>query len=351
MARISDAFATVLRLEREGCNARFLQARHQRPALSAEAFASFLAECADPVVCAVAAVAPDRTADTAAAAYDLGLELVAQNLAGPRARHDAVARAWQSLLTVAAALVAAAPRRVLGAVSNAVCLLAATPGVRPDWWREEMARLVPRLLVADGVEEFLRAGQIVAWRAGMAHFRAGALAALDALPEPLARAALGLPPDDAAALPGVPWAELRARLEADPWYVPGAGEGAAVPVARVGGFRGFGGLFPEPPQVTGGGAGRFYVRSGEGAWLLTADAFGATFHRATPEEAAGGARPAALPRGVSVDRDAAHLRRGRVPLPFCGEITACAANGSTLAITGSLSHAVLLIPLDAPASP
>ena len=42
------------------------------------------------------------------------------------------------------------------------------------------------------------------------------------------------------------------------------------------------------------------------------------------------------------------FRRERVALPFCGEITSHAANGSTLAITGSLTHAVMLIAVNAP---
>ena len=325
MNRPSDALAAVLRAGREDFNARFVRARHQCPTLSAEGFAGFLASCADPVV---SAVTPESTAAVAAAAYEIGLELVARNLAGPGAKQDAVARAWQGLLSAAAPLVAAAPRRVLGAVSNAVCLLADTPGCRPDWWREEMTRLVPLVGPAGNVENFLRVGQVVAWRAGLAHFRGGARAVLDTLPEPLARAALGVPEGTAT-----PRETLRARLAADPWYVPAAGDGAGRTVVRAGEFRGFGGLFPEPPQVAGGEADQFFVRSGEDCWLLLADAFGATFHRAAPEEFA------------LVASHRAAVPPARVELPFCGEITSRAASRSTLALTGSLTHAVLLVPL------
>ena len=341
MNRIGDALASALRAGREDFNAQFVRARHQYPTLSAAVFADFLVTGVDPVVRAVAEVAPDQIMDTATAAYGIGLELVARNLVGPGAKHADILRAWQGLLPLAGTCVAAAPRRVLSAVSNAVHQLAATPGARPGWWLEEMTRLVS---VADGAETFLRLGQIVAWRAGMAHFRPGALAIVDTLSEPLARTVMGLTDGNAP----LPWPEFRARLETDPWYDPVSGDDAKRPpaslAARAGGFRGFGGLFAEPPTVAGGQTGQFFVRSGDGCWLLTADAFGATFHRAMPEEFASAAsRPVALPKGVSLDFGGVLFRRERVALPFCGEITSHAANGSTLAVTGSLTHAVMLI--------
>ncbi len=345
--RISDPLAAVLRAGRQDFNAQFARARHQYPALSTGAFADFLAAGVDPVVRAVAAVAPDRVAHTVTAAYGIGLELVARNLVGPGAKHDAVTHAWQGLLPAAKELVAAAPQRILGAVSNAVCLLAATSGARPGWWLEEMVRLLPHLPTTDGVELFLRLGQITAWRAGMAHFRPGALTTLDALPESLACAALGLPTDTPA------WEKIRARLDVDPWYNPAlataAGPDPAHFVSRVGEFRGFGGLFPEPPQVAGGGDGQFFVRSGDAHWLLMADAFGATFHRATPEEWARAAagRPVLPGGGSRVDAGTVQIDRAQVPLPFCGEIVSHATNASTLAVTGSLTHAVLLVALGA----
>ncbi len=207
--RISDALASALRAGREDFNAQFNWTRHQYPTLSAAAFADFLVAGVDPVVRAVAEVAPAQIMETMSAAYGIGLELVARNLVGPGAKHTEILQAWQGLLPMARAWVAAAPRRVLGAVSNAVHQLAVTPGARPGRWLEEMARLVP---MADGAETFLRLGQIVAWRVGMAHFRPGALAILDTLPEPLVRAAMGLANGSGL----IPWPELRARLETDP---------------------------------------------------------------------------------------------------------------------------------------
>jgi hypothetical protein len=109
-------------------------------------------------------------------------------------------------------------------------------------------------------------------------------------------------------------------------------------VARVGGFRGFGGLFAVPPSVAGGGD-RFLVASAEDAWVLFADAFGATFHRAGEEDRATTAQPPRW-RGRQVDVE------GRsIEVPVRGELTSAAVAASTLAVTSSHSHALVLVAL------
>ena len=71
----------------------------------------------------------------------------------------------------------------------------------------------------------------------------------------------------------------------NPWCDPADGQndtGLRV-VAQAGAFRGFGG---SVHRAAGGRGNRrtFPVRSGDDCWLLTADVFGATFHRAAPSE-------------------------------------------------------------------
>jgi len=332
-ATLAPSFASFLRAARPELNARFAEARRQRPDLDGEAFARFLREAVDPLVRAVESVQPERAPDVARTAYELGLELVGQGLAGPTARDRWVNAGWMEVAPTAAALVAAAPERVLGALSNALHRLAATPGARPAEWVDAMAALAPRCADADA---FLAAGQVAAWRAGMAHYRAGALAAADALPPALALAAVRAP--------GGEWPELRRRLAADPWFDPSAPAAAGLRVVgRAGAFRGFGGLFAEPPTVAAAGE-HFLVRSGGDGWLLTADAFGATFHRAAPEESKD-ARPSSVPPGVTARGTAVSVDGARVDLPELGEIAGIAANGSTLAVTSPLSHAVVLLAL------
>ena len=180
------------------------------------------------------------------------------------------------MLPAVAPLVAGAPDRILGAVSNALHNLATTPGARPEDWLTALERLGPECKDPDTL---LRLGQVAGWKAGLAHFRASALAAADALPNSLALAAVGAPASGE-------WSEVRKRLLADPWFDPATPAVATAQTKRLrvmtqaGAFRGFGGLFPEPPRVAGTGD-HFLVRSGEECWLLTADLFGATFHRSS----------------------------------------------------------------------
>ena len=83
------------------------------------------------------------------------------------------------------------PRRFAGSVTNALYNLETTPGARPGEWVESMLRLGR---IAPDVAALLDTGKVAAWRAGMAHFRAGALETCAALPPDLARAVLGAAP-------------------------------------------------------------------------------------------------------------------------------------------------------------
>ncbi|MES2705113.1 MAG: hypothetical protein V4726_00790 [Verrucomicrobiota bacterium] len=319
---LSDAFVQVLKSGREEFNARFAMAKKQFPALEGAAFSAFLGSRADPLVRAVEGVRPGLLTETAVGAYEAGLELVAQRLAGPEARHPWTDQVWERLLVPAAALVAESPRLLIGALSNGAHQLAMTPGARPDQWLRLMERLIP---LAGNAEELLRAGQLAAWRSGLAHYRESALAAAEGLEEKLALTALESVESS--------WPELRRRLIQSRW------EGGGVVIdgkprlrLRTGAFRGFGGLFAEPPRLVTANS-QVFARSGADGWLLTADAFGATFHRATPEELS-----AALPQVPRVPDGI------QIP-PDIGQVTSVARLDHTVAVTGALTHAVLLYSL------
>jgi hypothetical protein len=113
-------------------------------------------------------------------------------------------------------------------------------------------------------------------------------------------------------------------------------------VGRVGAFRGFGGTFIRPPQVTCPG-GQFVASDGEQHWLLHADRFGATLHRMAVLPTAPPVMAAPLFKvGLS-----GKISRGAHSAVFPELMVShsSAANTHTLAVTTPLSHAVYLIAL------
>ncbi len=321
---VSAVFARELKAARGPLNARVAAAQAQS-GFDTGALAGFLRRRLDPLAQAVEAVAPERTAAVVDAGFEMALTLTAKGLAGPAARSSVVDDTWAELAGSYAWLIAQQPSAVLGGLSNATLHIAATPGARVERWRALMAALA-----AHATGDTWRAlGQIAAWRAGMAHYRDGALAAADTLPASAALAALGADGGD--------WPAVRAALAANRWW--SGGDGAAE--RRVGGFAGFGGPFAEPPEIVAGAEG-LLVRSGERVHLLVADAFGATLHPSTLQafqDAAARAPPRPNVRGVAVE---AADRTVAVDLPAKG--LAAVTDGATLAVASPFSHTLRLYP-------
>lgn len=339
--RVSEAFASVLRSGRAEFNHQFAEARRLYPNLDGADFAEFLSTAVDRLVQATEQARPDRVAEVVLAAYEAGLELTGQKLVGPSARYHVIQEGWERVLPLVAPALAMAPARIIGAVSNALHYLADTPGARPDQWMADLERLGPHCGDADTL---LWLGQVAGWRAGLAHFRQGAIAAADALPDSLALAAVAAPDSSQ-------WPEIRRRLLADPWFDPAApalaGNGQASRVrvmAQAGAFRGFGGFFVQPPRVAAAG-GHFLVRSGEECWLLTADAFGATFHRTSLADFQSAQVHTKLPPGLRVADSKVVWGKERFEIPSLGKFTSAAANATTLALTSELTHSVVLVAL------
>lgn len=309
-----SALTDYLRSRRASCNARFAAARRIWPRLDAGDFSLFLRDQLSPLAQALDGRAAGSVLDQA---YELGLQLVAEKLAGPSAITSEINSLWVGVLPAFAAQVATAPRRVLGSLCNALHHLASTPGARPEHWRRRLVQLAPRCMTTD---DLLVAGQVLAWRAGLSHFRSGAIAAADSLPPDLALELLEAPA-------GGSWPEVRDQHLSDPWFgyqIPGGVD------RRVGMFRGFGGQFLTPPLVTRVGS-QILVQGGDDSWILVADAFGVTFHRASPEEI-GGAAPVSIPAGAS-------------PLPPGHRVTSGVILGGTYAFSSAQSHSIWIGPV------
>jgi hypothetical protein len=327
---ISAAFARVLAAGRRQFNARVEEARRRAPGFDSAAFSAFLVDGVDGVVAAVDEAAPARTMAVALVAYDIAVDLCLHALAGPAARTPLLNQTWSRLLPRLATRIAEKPQEVLGSLSNAAVHFAGVDGARGQEWLDHMVGLGPE---AASVAQLLDLGKVLAWRCGMAHFRAGALAAADALSPPLQLAALGASADGA-------WPGLRAALAADPWASPQA---RRLDGWQVGGFSGFGGRFTQPPELRLAPDG-FLLRSGSRHFLAMADAFGAVVLPATADDYAAGELPSApeFPRRRSgqlkfVDREIA------LDLPW--QNLTLAADQHTVVIASPYTHAIRLLPL------
>ena len=321
---ISPAFASILASGRAQFNARAVEARRRFPSLDMAAFGAFLHDGVDPLVVAVAAAAPERVGGATLAAYDMALELVGHGLAGPAAKNPFVNTVWRELAPQFSPLLATAPVEVLGMLSNAALHIASVAGARPAQWQRELAALAAQIVT---LAQLRAVGQVLAWRAGVAHFRQGALAAADTLPPALALAAFGEP--------GAQWPQVRAQLQENPWR--GNADGR-----EFGTFTGLGGDFGTPPQVRASADG-FVVRSAERHYLLVADAYGAVLHGATAQEFA--QANADMPSAMRLDGATVYLGARSIALDVPAGDIALAANAHTLAITSPWTHAIRLLPL------
>ncbi|MBW3511477.1 hypothetical protein [Janthinobacterium sp. NKUCC06_STL] len=321
---ISPAFASILASGRAQFNARAVEARRRFPSLDMAAFGAFLHDGVDPLVLAVTAAAPERVGGVTLAAYDMALELVGHGLAGPAAKNPFLNTVWREVAPQFAPLLATAPVDVLGMLSNAAIHIASVAGARPAQWQRELAAMAPQV---GSVAQLRAVGQVLAWRAGVAHFRQGALAAADTLPPALALAAF----DEL----GAQWPQMHAQLMANPWR--GNADGR-----EFGSFSGLGGAFGTPPQVRATNDG-FVVHSAERHYLLVADAYGAVLHSATAQEYE--QANTGMPSSVRLDGATVHVGARSIALDLPAGDIALAANAHTLAITSPWTHAIRLLPL------
>jgi len=282
----------------------------------------------------VAHVAPGQAAAVFDVLYEFSLDLAGRDYFG---RCPVLVAGWRLLLGGHPHHLAEAPRRFAGAVTNALHHLWMVPGARPQQWLRDMSQLGQH---CRDVATLLAAGTVAAWRAGLPHFREGALAVCRQLEPSLALAALGL--ERGTERPELE--KLLDRLEADPWRLPAACLPGVEPaqelrvVATVGAFRGFGGVFVRPPRVAFA-AGHFQAFDGETCWLVTADVFGATLHRAGKE------LPANEPNlAYRLDAKGRVFHQGRSrTFKELQDSTSFACDATTLAVTVPLSHSIYLI--------
>jgi hypothetical protein len=337
---IDGPLAEVLKRGRDRFNTKFAYARRRFPALDGETVKEHLRVTVAPIAEAVHATAADCVDAVVDVLYDLSLELIGGGFIAAESRYPVLLRAWREMLPRLPHLVACEPARFVGAITNAVYNLSTTATARPTFWIDAMTRLGGEC--AD-VQAFLEAGKVVAWRSGLAHYRDGALAACLNLDAELARAALGLPDADTT-----PMATIIERLRQDRWLAPAMASNLSNKekrlrvVAAVGAFRGFGGVFVEPPKVLLH-EGEWLAYDRESCWRVTADLFGATFHRA-------GNRPPASDRpaqfDLKIDRSGRVMKAAQAAtFAYLADASSSAATDTTLAVTLPHSHSIYFVAL------
>jgi hypothetical protein len=319
-------------------NARVTEAKHRFPAFQAENFTHFLIGGVDPLVQAVDKVAPDYCSRVMVVAYDIALNLVGRDLAGPHIRSQNMNKLWREIFPALALQITQNPQLILGALSNALVNIEALANARPEQWLEMMKKLAPR---AESGDQLLSIGMLAAWCSGAAHFRQAALRAAATLPQDLVVDAMGVV-DKKISLDA-----LLQNLENNPWWLLQVQTASGqLNQKEVGSFSGFGGYFSEPPQVRVNGDG-FVVKSGDRFNILIADAYGAVFLPVSEEEFK------AATQFLSDDKKSARavLQGSRLScgnkmleLNFPSEGLALVCNEHTIALTSPYSFAITLIP-------
>jgi hypothetical protein len=314
---VSPALAGVLAARRELFNAHF---RRNGRGVEPAAFAAFLRRMVDPLV----AAAPEAIAgELGQALFELGLPAIRRGVWGGMQATE-LERAHAAWLPRLAAHVARDPRGVVAALGNASERLARELGVeRAVAWGEALCA------VSDVCPDLYGAGLVLAWRHGLAEAREAALARAAEMPPELCERLLG-----------------SARVDASParrFVAPGQDGplGDLEVMARVGGFSGFGGVFPRPPEVHACD-GRLYATDGDVVSEVFADAFGARLSRAGIEPLELLER-AAAPE-IAVD-DVGNVRWGAIErwLPALAGAARAAAVPGMAAVALEDSHFVFVL--------
>jgi hypothetical protein len=332
-----EALARALERRREHYNALFAEAQRRSVQLDGGDMLEHLRRRVAPILTALPELSADAEDRVLEALYRASLELLGRGLAGARSQAGSINAVWEVLLPALAHLVAATPRRVVAALSNAAFNLDQTPGARPREWLELLLGASSQL---GDVETLLAAGQVAAWRAGLSHYRAGAL---ERCPR--------LAPDVLSALLGSRGAPLE-RLASHRFVYP---EGDALrlrAVARLGGFSGFGAQFAALPRL-GMAGGVLSASDGVASWEIHADAFGALLRRAP----AGTLHAPGSTGSFRIAADGRVEHDGLSALfPAIAGAREVAADGDLLAVVLPRSYQLLLIavtrgePCPAPAS-
>lgn len=323
---ISVAVAQVLKQHRTQCNRWFVEARHRFPHLDAQLFSQFLQQDAVALLKRIEQQYPDQLERMVLVVYRHGLQLAGLRWCGEDSRFALLRRAWWHYLPECGEQLVQAPERVLVAFAHALRQLQEHPAADGGLWLRKMMALAPLL---PQVDDWLRAGQILAWRCGLAHYRDSALREAERLDPVALLLALDATSGD--------WHQVRQQLQHNRWWVPGQRVPAGLQEQRrIGGLAGMGGVFTARPQVMAWGE-RLFVRSGDQHFELFADGWGASLQPADAPT------PDAAPASLQIVRNRVQLGRQTGTLQDVHAISSAACTRDTVALTSGDSFQVILL--------
>lgn len=323
---ISRATAQVLKQHREPCNQLFSEARHRYPHLDSEAFTHYWQETTPAVLDAVLEHRPDQFEETVMALYRHGLALAGLRWCGADSRFLLLQEAWRDVLPACQALIVEAPEQTLMAFTHALKQLQDHPGAQAVQWLQQMRVLAQQQI---SLTEWLSAGQVLAWRYGMAHYRQSALNKADSLPRALVSSLFELPAE-------LDWPTARHHFEQHHWWTPESPEPDMTLRVRLGGFAGMGGQFNALPLVTAQDN-QLYVRCEERCYRLFADAYGVSLKNDTGHIPPATPTPPPRARQARLDIDGE-----TVSLPDLNRLSAVASTHDTVAVTSPDSFQILV---------
>ena len=321
---VSQPFADILSARRESFNSLVQAARLSHSSFDSEAFSDFLSTEVDAIIQAVSNVDPDRAGRIAEDIFEMAVNLVAQNRAGPLATDGLINRIWRDVAPNISQLISVDALESLGALTNAGAYVSGQSGVRAEEWLKLLRGVAPRLT---SIEHLRYLVTIATWRSGGAHIRKAALEAASMLPIDIASLAIGCPKNGSVT-------KTLAALAADIWWTPD--RQVMSRGHTVGGFVGLGGSFKTPPEI-GAVEGGFLMRSDDQYFHLSVDAFGAIIRSVQAEdwsEADAGATND-LPKDFDIAKISMNMPKD--DLKVCG-------NSESVAIASPHSHYIRVLP-------
>lgn len=332
---IEGHLAQLLSAQRTHFNQLYRRARLTAPGLDGAVVSASMQRILPAVMTPVLARDPAQGATVLDALYRVSLRLLAQGLIGSEARGAQWESSWVALSQAVPHCLIEQPELVLSAQADALAHVSAQGEQAIGRWRDCMLAVAPEV---EGVAQWLQAGQVAAWLAGLAHYRASALRVAAGLPAQLLTLLFAV--DEHA---GFAWPALLQSLQRYPWADVNALAHGEEHLdfqfcAQAGEYEGLAGVFATPPEVCVH-EGRLLAFDAHWVWRIYADRYGISFQRQGPR----------AQWQVAAQNDTPVLtmseRQVTATIPFLH--TSWASDGVSLAVTRADSHRVYFYGFDA----